>query len=108
MVAVTSLEPFNVAAQDPRSAKSVDPVCGKLAGPRMCQSLMMLDTVNKSVRYSSGPHIHIHYIQSHASMSPSVIRHVLTIHERLPHLQPLPPLASTHPLHHICLALHRS
>lgn len=57
MVAVASLEPFNVAAQDPRSAKSVDPVCRKLAGPRMCQSLMILDTVNKSVRYSSGPRI---------------------------------------------------
>ena len=36
-------------------------------------------------------------------MSLSLIRYVLTIHEHLRHLQPRPPLASTHPLHHVLL-----
>lgn len=36
MVAAASLEPFNVTAQDPKAAKSVEsahPVCLNLAGP---------------------------------------------------------------------------
>ena len=59
------VEPFKVAAQDPRSAKLVAPGCHKLAEPWMCNVLMILDTVKKSVCYSSGQHMpHVLYTES--------------------------------------------
>lgn len=62
-VATASLEPFNVTAQDPKYAQSVEPACLELVRLSIWQLLLILYTVKRCICPSGGRYNQSRYIQ---------------------------------------------